>query len=303
MSSKKNIFIAFLLNFFFSVFEFFGGIFTGSVAIISDAVHDLGDASSIGIAYFLEKKSAKQPDATHTYGYKRYSVLGSVITTCILLVGSVLVVYNAILRLISPVAIRYNGMMIFAVVGVIVNLLASFVTREGKSLNQKAVNLHMLEDVLGWAVVLIGAVVMRFTNWVWIDPVMSIGVAIFIFIHAVLSLKEALDLFLVKTPKGLTVDDLKAHIMHVEGVKDAHHIHVWSLDGNDRYATAHLVVEGDFALVKERVREHLHEHGVTHVTLELETVGEVCHDEHCHVEMEEHGGCHHHHHHHHNHHH
>ena len=203
MSSKKNIFIAFLLNLCFAVFEFFGGIFTGSVAIISDAVHDLGDASSIGIAYFLEKKSAKQPDETHTYGYKRYSVLGSVITTCILLVGSVLVVYNAILRLISPVEIRYNGMIIFAVVGVIVNLLASFVTREGKSLNQKAVNLHMLEDVLGWAVVLIGAVVMRFTNWVWMDPVMSIGVAIFIFIHAVLGLKEGLDLFLVKTPKVL----------------------------------------------------------------------------------------------------
>lgn len=298
MSAKKNIFIAFLLNLVFSVFEFVGGVLTGSVAIVSDAVHDLGDASSIGIAYFLEKRSGRQPDTTHTYGYKRYSVLGSVVTTCILLIGSGLVVYNAILRLISPIAVSYNGMIIFAVVGVIVNCLASYVTRDGRSLNQKAVNLHMLEDVLGWAVVLVGAVVMRFTDWVWIDPVMSIGVAVFIFVHAIAGLKEAVDLFLVKTPKDICVDELKAHVLEIDGVMDAHHIHVWSLDGNDRYATMHLVVDGDFVKVKEHVREHLKKHGITHVTLETERVGEDCNARDCRVEVEAHGGCHHHHHHH-----
>ena len=96
MKTERNILIAFLLNLFFSIFEFVGGIFTGSVAIVSDAVHDIGDAASIGIAYFLEKKSKKQPDSNYTYGYTRYSVIGSVITTLILLVGSVGVIYNAI---------------------------------------------------------------------------------------------------------------------------------------------------------------------------------------------------------------
>jgi cobalt-zinc-cadmium efflux system protein len=159
MKTEKNILIAFVLNFAFSIFEFVGGIFTGSVAIISDAIHDIGDAASIGISYFLEKKSKQQPDAEYTYGYARYSVLGSLITTLILLVGSAVVIYNAIGRIIAPTEINYGGMILFAVVGVCVNFGAAFLTRDGHSLNQKAVNLHMLEDVLGWVVVLVGAVV------------------------------------------------------------------------------------------------------------------------------------------------
>ena len=150
MKTEKNILIAFVLNLAFSVFEFFGGIFTGSVAIVSDAIHDIGDAASIGVAFFLEKKSKKQPDRKYTYGYARYSVIGGLITTLILLVGSCLVVYNAILRIIEPTVINYDGMIVFAVVGVIVNLCAAIFTREGGSINQRAVNLHMLEDVLGW---------------------------------------------------------------------------------------------------------------------------------------------------------
>ena len=145
MKSEKNIFIAFILNLAFSVFEFIGGIFTGSVAIVSDAIHDFGDAAGIGISYFLEKKSKKQPDEKHTYGYARYSVIGSLITTFILLFGSVTVIYNAINRLINPSEIDYNGMIIFAVVGVCVNFCAAYFTRDGDSLNQKAVNLHMLD--------------------------------------------------------------------------------------------------------------------------------------------------------------
>ena len=144
MKSDKNILMAFILNFMFSVLEFVGGTITNSVAIISDSIHDLGDSLSIGIAYFLEQKSKQQPDNKFTYGYKRYSVIGSLITTLILLVGSVLVVYNAINRIITPKEINYNGMIIFAVIGVCVNFGAAFFTREGDSLNQKAVNLHML---------------------------------------------------------------------------------------------------------------------------------------------------------------
>ena len=198
MKTTRNILIAFILNFAFSVFEFVGGLFTGSVAIVSDAVHDIGDAASIGISYFLERKSKKQPDETYTYGYARFSVIGSVITTLILLFGSCVVIYNAIQRILTPTPIHYNGMIVFAIVGVVVNLAAALFTREGHSLNQKAVNLHMLEDVLGWIVVLVGAIVMRFTDFALIDPLMSIGVAVFILINAVGNLKEVLDLFLEK---------------------------------------------------------------------------------------------------------
>ena len=245
MKSEKNILIAFLLNLCFSIFEFVGGIFTGSVAIVSDAVHDMGDAISIGVSFFLERKSQKQPDETYTYGYARYSVIGGVITTFILLFGSAAVIYNAILRIANPVAIDYNGMIIFAVIGALVNLAAAYFTREGDSINQKAVNLHMLEDVLGWAVVLVGAVVMRFTDLTVIDPLMSIGVAVFIFINALKNLKEVLDLFLAKTPESIQINEIKEHVESIDGVLGVHHIHIWSMDGSANYATMHVVCSGD----------------------------------------------------------
>ena len=291
MKTEKNILFAFLLNLAFSIFEFIG---TGSVAIVSDAVHDVGDAASIGLAFFFEKKSKKQPDETHTYGYARYSVVGGVITTLILLLGSIMVVYNAILRIINPTEIHYNGMIIFALVGVGVNLCAAILTHKGDSLNQKAVNLHMLEDVLGWIVVLVGAIIMRFTDISILDPLMSIGVAIFIFINAIKNLCVAINLFLEKTPHGVYIDAIKEHILAIDGVLDAHHIHVWSMDGHNHYATMHVVAKGNSYEIKEKVREELKEHGIGHVTLELESEGERCHNKSCHVEFHSTSGHHHH---------
>ena len=294
MKTEKNIFFAFILNLAFSVFEFIGGVFTGSVAIISDAIHDIGDATSIGVAFFLEKKSKKQPDKKYTYGYARYSVIGSVLTTLILLLGSAMIIYNAVLRIISPTEINYNGMIIFAIVGVCVNLGAALLTRDGDSLNQKAVNLHMLEDVLGWVVVLVGAIVMRFTDFYIIDPLMSIGVAVFILINALKNLKAVLDLFLEKTPRDISIDEIAEHICEVEGVLSVHHIHVWSMDGHNNYATMHVVVKGDTHTIKHNIRGELKEHGIGHATLEIETEGEHCHEEHCRVDVITSAGHHHH---------
>lgn len=295
MKSEKNILIAFILNLCFSVFEFIGGIFTGSVAIMSDAVHDIGDAASIGFSYFLEKKSRRQPDKSYTYGYARYSVLGGVITTFILLFGSTAVIINAIERIINPTAINYDGMIIFGVIGVVVNFLAAYFTHGGESINQRAVNLHMLEDVLGWVVVLIGAVVMRFTDWALLDPIMSIGVAIFILINAIKNLKTVLDIFLEKTPNNISVDEIKEYICEIEGVIDAHHIHLRTLDGHNLYATMHIVTDAEPHEIKEKVREELSEHGITHSTLELERSDEHCHHKHCHIEHSSGHHCHHHH--------
>ena len=299
MKTQRNILLAFILNLLFSAFELVGGLLIGSVAILSDALHDLGDAMSIGIAFFLERKSTRPPDETHSYGYARYSVLGGLITSLILLVGSCLVVYNAIGRIFSPTPINYDSMIVFAVVGVIVNFIAARLTSHGDSLNQRAVNLHMLEDVLGWIVVLIGAIVMRFTDFWLIDPLMSVGVAVYIFIHAIRNLKEVADLFLERTPKGISLADLKEHLCHLEGVLDAHHIHVWSVDGFHHSATLHIRINGDAHTIKETVREELQEHGIVHVTIETEEENEPCHDRVCTPVLEADHGHHHHHHHHH----
>ena len=297
MKTEKNILLAFLLNLAFSIFEFFGGIFTHSVAILSDAIHDIGDAISIGIAFFLEKVSKKEADEKHTYGYARYSVLGSFITTIVLLFGSILVIYNAVKRIVNPIEINYDGMILFAVVGVCINFLAALLTREGNSLNQKAVNLHMLEDVLGWLVVLVGSVVMRFTDFYILDPLMSIGVALFILINAMKNLKEVGDLFLEKTPNGVEVKNIAEHLCEIEDVVEVHHIHVWSLDGHNHCATLHVVINGNGHTIKEKVRKELQEHGIIHATIELEEVGEPCHEKTCPPTPPCPSGVHHHHHH------
>lgn len=300
MKTDKKILTAFILNLLFSVFEFIGGAITGSVAIISDAVHDIGDAFSIGVSYFLERKSKRQPDEIYTYGYKRFSVLGSLITTVVLLIGSAIVIYNSVLRFFNPVELNYNGMIIFAIVGTIVNLCAALVTGHGESLNQKAVNLHMLEDVLGWIVVLIGAIVMRFTDIALIDPVMSVAISIFIFVNAFKNIKEIENLFTEKIPDSIKIEEIKEHICHIDGVEDVHHIHIWSIDGFNNYATMHIVTDSDAHTIKHKVREELAGHNISHVTLELEGADEHCHEKDCHVEHHHiHGHSHGHHHHHH----
>lgn len=299
MKTEKNILLAFILNFGFSIFEFFGSVFTGSVAIMSDALHDTGDALSIGIAYFLEKKSRKHPDKKYTYGYRRYSVLGGLITTVILLTGSILVITNSIHKIINPSEINANGMIIFAVIGVLVNFLAALFTHKGDSLNQKAVNLHMLEDVLGWAVVLVGSIVIRFTGFTLIDPIMSICVAIFILINSLKNLKEITEIFLEKTPENIDISEIAKHIENINGINGVHHIHVRSLDGNVAFATMHIVTNENGKEIKDKVREELKEHGIFHATLELEQEDEICESHHCHIEFANavsHGHHHHHHH-------
>jgi len=298
MKTDKNILIAFILNLAFSILEFIGGAFTNSVAIISDSVHDMGDAMSIGISYFLEKKSKKKPDEKHTYGYIRYSVLGSTITTVILLVGSILVIYNSILRIINPVEINYDGMIIFAIVGVIINFAAAYFTREGDSLNQKSVNLHMLEDVLGWVVVLIGAILMRIFDITYIDPILSICVAIFILVNAYKNFKSILDVFLEKTPNNIDISELKEHLNEIDEVIDVHHIHVWSMDGFTHFATMHVTAKENSKEVKDKIRDELKEHGIGHVTIELESENENCCSKNCVIEANTEGHHHHHHHHH-----
>lgn len=302
MKTDRKILLAFLLNLIFSILELLGGFFTGSISILSDALHDFGDAISIGLSYFFEKKSLKAPDNTYTYGYRRFSVLGGFITSLILLFGSVAVVYNAVLRIINPIEIKHDDMIIFAILGIVVNVAAALFTHHGESINQKAVNLHMLEDALGWLVVFAGAIIIKFTGIEIIDPIMSIAVASFIFINAIKMLKEILDIFLLKIPRGISVEEIKRHVDNIDGVIDTHHIHIWSIDGQAIYATLHIQTDSDPFYIKHAVKEELAEHGIIHATIELESVKENCNQRTCAVQhnCNHHDcGCSHHHHHHH----
>lgn len=296
MKTEKNILIAFILNISFSIFELIGGIFTNSISIISDAVHDFGDALSIGISLILEKISKKKPDEKYTYGYARYSVLGALITTIVLTVGSIFVILGGINRILNPKPINYDGMIIFAIFGVVINFLAAYFTREGDSINQKAVNLHMLEDVLGWVVVLIGSILMKFTNISLVDSIMSIGIAIYILINAFKNLKDILDLFLEKTPKNISIEKIKKHLLEIKEIVDVHHIHIWSMDGVTNYSTMHIITEDqNIKELKNKIREEMNELGISHTTIEIEYKNDNCDEKECEVKIN--NEVHHHHHH------
>ncbi len=304
MKREKSILAAFLLNLIFCMLELVGGFLTGSVAILSDSVHDLGDALSIGVSYALEKKSTREADEHYTYGYGRYSVIGGAFTTLVLLCGSVGVVCASVKRLLSPTALNYDGMILFAVAGVCVNLLAAYLTHGGGSVNRRAVSLHMLEDVLGWAAVLIGAVIMRFTDLSIIDPIMSLCTSAVILVGALRNMHEIVGIVTDKIPCGISVDKIREHVTALEGVEEIHHIHVRTIDGSVAAASMHVIACGDGADIKRCIRAELSKLGIEHATLELEYPGEVCADRECMLEeenrrAEDHGHHHHGRHHHH----
>ena len=212
MKSHKNILIAFLLNLFFSIIEFFGGIFTNSISIISDSIHDFGDAISIGISYILEKVSKRKPDNVYTFGYMRYSILGAIITNTILIIGSIFIIINGTKRIFNPIVVNYDGMLLLSIFGIIVNILAFYFTKDSHNHNEKSVNLHMLEDVFSWIIVLIGSIFIKYTNIYIIDSILSICLALFILSSTIKNYKEILDIFLEKIPNNINIEELKQYI-------------------------------------------------------------------------------------------
>ena len=284
MKKGNGMLWVFILNLTFSAVELLGGILTGSTAILSDAVHDLGDAVSVGVAYAFERESKNPPNGRYTYGYGRYSVVGGLVTVAVLLTGSFIAIYNAVCRLISPVEIDHGGMIVLAGVGLAVNLFSALLAHRGESLNQRAVRLHILEDVLGWAVVLLGGVIMKLTDLSFLDPVLSIATSVFVLINALKLLRDILDVILEKAPEGVSVEEIKEHLLSLEGVLDVHHMHLWSLDGQASCATVHVVFQGELSKVKADVKRELAEHGIGHCTVELEPLGEECGEMTCRAE-------------------
>jgi len=235
--------LAFFLNLGFSVLELIGGLWTNSMAILSDSVHDLGDSVSIGISWFMDRKARKKPTREFTYGYARFSLLGALISSLILLVGSTVVIIEAIQRLLSPEPIDAVSMIYFAVAGILVNGWAAWSASRGKSLNEKAVSLHLFEDVFGWIAVLLGAVAMTIWDIPRLDSILSIGFTLFILYEVFKNLKSIIEVFLEKAPGELEFGKIREELMATEGVLGIHHVHVWSLEGNIHLATLHVIIE------------------------------------------------------------
>ena len=290
--STKNIQIAFLLNFIFSIVELVGGLYTNSIAIITDSLHDFGDSLSIATSWFLEKKSEQKPDKDYTYGYGRFSVLGALISTMFLLVTSIIVIYNAIPRIFKPEEVNYNGILVLAVFGAIINGLAAYKTAKGHSLNEKAINLHLLEDVIGWIAVLITGIIMKIFDIPVLDPILSILITLFILSRVLINLKKIFEVFLEKAPNDVDSKHLKKHLLENKSIKDVHHIHIWTIDGNNKYIMLHVMINDniknkEIITIKNYIREELLEHGFDHSTIEIEFENEECPNHECKVEYKE----------------
>ena len=255
--------------------EIVGGIFTNSFAILSDAFHDLGDCAAIGCAYILEKISKKEPDEQYTYGYRRYTLISAIITSIILVCGSVIVILGSVKRFNNPEEINGLGMLIIAVLGVVINGVAVLRTRDGKGANEKAISLHLLEDVLGWAAVLVGSVFIYAFKWHFVDGVLSLGIAVFMLVESIKNLKNIFSILLEKVPSGFSVSEFKEQLSVVEGSEEINHIHIWSLDGEELIATIHVQLsEGaDFDVyksVKSQVEQISREAGIRHLTVQID---------------------------------
>ncbi|HSA32651.1 MAG TPA: cation diffusion facilitator family transporter [bacterium] len=276
-----HIGVAFLLNFSFALIEVAGGLLTNSIAILSDALHDLGDSLALALAWYLQKVSDRGRDRRYTYGYKRFSLLGALAGSGILIVGSVVIVFAAIPRLIEPQPTVTWGMLLLAVLGIVVNGAAVLRLKKGTSQNAKVVALHLLEDVLGWGAVLVGAVVIHFTGWYWIDPLLSLGIAAFILITALGALRSSAKILLQGIPEEVDLAAIEARLTAVAGVASSHDLHLWSLDGERTILTVHLVLDAPVTpetacRVKRETAVAMEELGVGHCTIELEGPDEPC---------------------------
>lgn len=277
----KNIKWAFFLNLIFTIIEIIGGLFTNSVAILSDALHDLGDSLSLGMAWYFQKLSNKGRDDTYSYGYKRFSLLAALLNSVVLVIGSVFILSEAIPRLYNPEPVDAKNMVFLALLGIIVNGVAFLKLKKGSSLNEKVVSLHLLEDVLGWAAVLIGSIIMYFYDIPILDPILSLLIAVYILFNVFRNLKSSLKIFLQAGPTGIDKEQLTTYFKELHFVKSFHDLHYWSMDGNYHILTVHLVLHKaakmqELSLWKRKIRIDLYALQFSHVTLEFELTEEDC---------------------------
>ena len=273
MSSKRAIWLAFFLNLSYAIVEFIAGGVFGSSAVFADSVHDLGDAIAIGLSAFLETISNREEDSHYTLGYKRFSLLGALITAVILMTGSALVILENIRKLFHPQPINDEGILWLGIIAVSINVLASLVVRKGKTKNESILSLHFLEDTLGWIAVILMAIILRFTDWYILDPLLSLVISFFILSKAIPRFWSALKIFLDAVPEGLNSEKLEQDLLSLENVKSINQLSIWSMDGLENNVIVHLCLEDLTRMeeCKEAIRSQLRQSGVHNITIEVDT--------------------------------
>ena len=272
MSSKYAVWLAFFLNLSFAIVEFIAGGIFGSSAVLADSVHDFGDAVAIGISAFLESISNRKEDSHYTLGYKRFSLLGAMVTAVILMTGSGMVILENMVKLFHPQPVNEEGLLWLGIIAISVNVLASLVIRKGQTKNESILSLHFLEDILGWVAVILMAIVLRFTDWYILDPLLSLAISFFILSKAIPRFWSTLRIFLDAVPEGVNIQKIKADLAELDHVASINQLNLWTMDGLEKNAIVHVCLEHvkHMEVCKESIRTLLKERGFQNVTIEVD---------------------------------
>ena len=272
MKTKHAVWLAFFLNLSYAIVEFIAGGVFGSSAVLADSVHDLGDAIAIGVSAFLETISNREEDSHYTLGYKRFSLLGALVTAVILMTGSVLVILGNITKLFHPQPVNDEGILWLGIIAVSINVLASLVVRKGKTKNESILSLHFLEDTLGWVAVILMAIVLRFTDWYILDPLLSLVISIFILSKAIPRFWSTLKIFLDAVPEGVDIKQVKSDLEQLDHVTSINQLNLWTMDGLEKNAIVHVCLKEieQMELCKESIRSKLKDCGFQNITIEID---------------------------------
>ena len=272
MTTKGGVWLAFFLNLSYAIIEFIaGGVFSSS-AVLADSVHDLGDAIAIGVSAVLETISNREEDSHYTLGYKRFSLLGALVTAVILMTGCVLVILENITKLFHPQPVNDEGILWLGIIAVSINVLASLVVRKGKTKNESILSLHFLEDTLGWLAVILMAIVLRFTDWYILDPLLSLIISFFILSKAIPRFWSTLKIFLDAVPEGVDIKQVKSDLEQLDHVASINQLNLWTMDGLEKNAIVHVCLKKveHMEVCKEAIRAMLKDYGFQNITIEVD---------------------------------
>ena len=272
MTTKGAVWLAFFLNLSYAIIEFIAGGVFGSSAVLADSVHDLGDAIAIGVSAVLETISNREEDSQYTLGYKRFSLLGALVTAVILMTGSVLVILENITKLFNPQPVNDEGILWLGIIAVSINVLASLVVRKGKTKSESILSLHFLEDTLGWVAVILMAIVLRFTDWYILDPLLSLVISFFILSKAIPRFWSTLKIFLDAVPEGVDIQQVKSDLEQLDHVASINQLNLWTMDGLEKNAIVHVCLKKveHMEVCKEAIRAMLKDYGFQNITIEVD---------------------------------
>ena len=272
MTTNRAVWLAFFLNLSFTIVEFIAGGVFGSSTVLADSVHDLGDAIAIGLSAYLETISNREEDSHYTLGYKRFSLLGALITAVILMTGSVFVILENITKLFNPQPVNDEGILWLGIIAVTINVLASLVVRKGKTKNESILSLHFLEDTLGWLAVILMAIILRFTDWYILDPLLSLVISFFILSKAIPRFWSTLKIFLDAVPEGVDIEQVKSDLEQLDHVASVNQLNLWTMDGLEKNAIVHVCLKEmeHMETCKESIRIFLKDCGFQNITIEVD---------------------------------